>query len=117
MRRVEQPGPGRRQFELPVSAGLAVLQYSRAPGRIDLLHTMAQALLEREKELTRRGDELARERRERPLHCLLRLRNAFRLQAFDLDLLPDRRYEALRSLTQEVKRMLTGFIKRINRVG
>lgn len=29
-----------RQFELPLSGGLAVLRYSRAPGRIDLLHTM-----------------------------------------------------------------------------
>ena len=38
------------------------------------------------------------------------------LLARDLNLLPDKRYEALRSLTQEVKRMLTGFIKRINRV-
>ena len=36
------------------------------------------------------------------------------LLAHDLKLLPDHRYETLRSLTQEVKRMLTGFIKRIN---
>ena len=28
-----------RQFELPVTGGLAVLQYTRQPGRIDLLHT------------------------------------------------------------------------------
>ena len=29
-----------RQFEMPVSGGLAVLAYSRAGDRIDLLHTM-----------------------------------------------------------------------------
>lgn len=29
-----------RQFEMPVSGGLAVLQYQRGPDRIDLLHTM-----------------------------------------------------------------------------
>ena len=28
-----------RQFEMPVSGGLAVLQYQSSPGRIDLLHT------------------------------------------------------------------------------
>ena len=28
-----------RQFEMPVSGGLAVLQYKSSPGRIDLLHT------------------------------------------------------------------------------
>ena len=28
-----------KQFEMPVSGGLAVLQYTREPGRIDLLHT------------------------------------------------------------------------------
>jgi four helix bundle protein len=36
------------------------------------------------------------------------------LLAHDLQLLPDTRYASLRSSTQEVKRMLTGFIKRIN---
>ena len=29
-----------QQFEMPVSGGLAVLQYQRGPDRIDLLHTM-----------------------------------------------------------------------------
>ena len=29
-----------QQFEMPVSGGLAVLQYQRSPDRIDLLHTM-----------------------------------------------------------------------------
>ena len=28
-----------RQFEMPVSGGLAVLQYERSAGQIDLLHT------------------------------------------------------------------------------
>lgn len=36
------------------------------------------------------------------------------LLAHDLALLPEKRYQALRSSTQEVKRMLTGLIKRIN---
>ena len=36
------------------------------------------------------------------------------LLAHDLELLPDPRYQSLRSSTQEVKRMLTGFLKRIN---
>ena len=29
-----------KQFEMPVTGGLAVLRYTRGPGRIDLLHTM-----------------------------------------------------------------------------
>ena len=29
-----------QQFEMPVPGGLAVLRYSRGPGRIDLQHTM-----------------------------------------------------------------------------
>ena len=29
-----------QQFEMPVTGGLAVLRYSRAPDRIDLLHTV-----------------------------------------------------------------------------
>ena len=32
-----------RQFEMPVSGGLAVLAYSREGDRIDLLHTMVPA--------------------------------------------------------------------------
>jgi four helix bundle protein len=39
------------------------------------------------------------------------------LLAHDLELLPAQRYEGLRSLTQEVKRMLTGFLKRIEEHG
>jgi four helix bundle protein len=37
------------------------------------------------------------------------------LLAYDLHLLSAIRYRALRASTHEVKRMLTGFIKRINR--
>jgi four helix bundle protein len=36
------------------------------------------------------------------------------LVAYDLGFLPQRRYERLRSSTQEVKRMLTGLIKKID---
>jgi four helix bundle protein len=39
------------------------------------------------------------------------------LLAHDLELLPVQRYQALRSSTQEVKRMLTGFLKRIDEHG